>query len=555
MENKKIMIVEDERIVARDIQHGLENQGFSVSTIVSSGEEAVNRAEEYNPDIILMDIRLKGPMDGIEAANQIRQRADIPVIYLTAFANNETLARAKITEPFGYIIKPFSEKELFTTVAMALYKHKMEKKLKEREKWFRTTLRSIGDAVISTDKDGRVTFMNHVAESLTGWRMQEAVGKDIREVVKIISQDMGSPLENLLKEVVEKGAKLNIKDHCIVTKHGKEVPIDDSVAPIRDERLIASEDSSEIPVSENTVPIVDEKGEITGCVLVLQDITERKEAEEKLEQYRDHLEEMVRERTAELEVAKNRAEVANRAKSEFLANMSHELKTPLNAIIGFSEMMIDGATGELTEKQKEYLEDINESGHNLNSLIRNILFVSEMDAGEINYQKTNVESLIKQSLAILRKKIKPGLNLIVDTENDMPLFDVDEGKIIRVLGSILDNAFRFTDSGGTVSIKARLIREPQPEPESEKTDSKTEKEFIQVSVEDTGQGIKAEDIQHLFQPFKQLEKLYTKKHAGIGLRLFICKKIIEVHGGRIWAESEYGKGSRFAFILPVKQPA
>jgi len=555
MENKKIMIVEDERIVARDIQQGLENQGFSISAIVSSGEEAVNRAEEDNPDLILMDIRLKGSMDGIEAANQIRQRHDIPVIYLTAFANDETLARAKITEPFGYILKPFSEKELLTTVAMALYKHKMEKKLKEREKWFRTTLRSIGDAVICTDKEGRITFMNPMAESLTGWRMQEAVGKDIREVVKIISQDMGSPLENLLEEVVEKGAKLNIKDHYIVTKHGKEVPIDDSVAPIRDERLIASEDSSEILVSENTVPIVDEKGEITGCVLVLQDITERKEAEEKLEQYRDHLEEMVRERTAELEVAKNRAEVANRAKSEFLANMSHELKTPLNIIIGFSEMMINGVTGELTEKQKEYLEDINESGHNLNSLIRSILFVSEMDAGEINYQKMNIESLIEQSLAILRKKIKPGLNLIVDTENDIPLFDVDEGKIIHVLGSILDNAFRFTDSGGTVSIKARLIREPQPESEREKTDSKTEKEFIQVSVEDTGQGIKVEDMRYLFQPFKQLEKLYTKKHAGIGLRLFICKKIIEAHGGRIWAESEYGKGSRFAFILPVKQPA
>src|SRR5687767_14224575 len=154
----RILIVEDQNIVAMDIQNRLRNLNYFVTAIASSGAGAIKRAEETSPDLVQMDIMLKGDMDGIDAAQQIRARLNIPVVYLTAYADSNTLQRAKITEPFGYILKPFEERELHTTIEMALYRHKMEKQLKEREQWFLTTLKSIGDAVITTDIKGIITF-------------------------------------------------------------------------------------------------------------------------------------------------------------------------------------------------------------------------------------------------------------------------------------------------------------------------------------------------------------------------------------------------------------
>ncbi|KPQ41807.1 MAG: transcriptional regulator, partial [Candidatus Methanoperedens nitroreducens] len=151
MPQTQVMIVEDERIVAEDIRRSLQKLGYGVSSIVSSGEKAIDEVKENPPDLVLMDIVLKGKMDGIEAAGYIRSHFNIPVVYLTAYLDDIVLERAKITEPFGYIIKPFNERELHINIEIALYRHKIEKELKESRKWFSTTLKNIGDAVIATD--------------------------------------------------------------------------------------------------------------------------------------------------------------------------------------------------------------------------------------------------------------------------------------------------------------------------------------------------------------------------------------------------------------------
>ena len=160
MDKARILIVEDQVIVARDEQYTLEDLGYIVVGSSVTGEDAIAKAEEHQPDLVLMDIMLKGEMDGIEAAQQIRERFDIPVIFVTAYADRATLHRAKLIEPFGYILKPFEEADLRTNIEMALYKHEMEKRLKESERWLSATLRSIGDAVIATDAEGQVKFMN-----------------------------------------------------------------------------------------------------------------------------------------------------------------------------------------------------------------------------------------------------------------------------------------------------------------------------------------------------------------------------------------------------------
>ena len=205
MSKIKLLVVEDESIVAMDIKHRAESLGYEVTAITPSGEEAIELVKKNQVDLVLMDIVLKGEMDGIEAAQKIHDGFDIPVLYLTAYSDEETLKRAKITEPFGYIIKPFEDRELHSAVEIAIYKNEMERKLKESEKWLSTTLESIGDAVIATDKNGDIIFINPVARKVTGWSQKEAIGKSLKDVFQLINEDTGLPLEDPVTKDISKG--------------------------------------------------------------------------------------------------------------------------------------------------------------------------------------------------------------------------------------------------------------------------------------------------------------------------------------------------------------
>lgn len=261
MVNARLLVVEDESIVAKDIQHRLRNLGYDVPVVVAYGEKAIEKAGELQPNLVLMDIFLKGEMDGIKAAEEIKRLYDIPVIFLTAFADPNTLQRAKVTEPFGYILKPFEERELLTAIEMALYKHKMERKLKESERWLSVTLKSIGDAIIATDTSGKITFMNQMAENLTGWKMEETTGKELFGIYNIIDEITGDSIENPLGGVVTDGVPGELQDNI----------------------MMISRSGNEIAIESNATPIKDEKNNIIGAVLVFRDITERKQTEEALQ--------------------------------------------------------------------------------------------------------------------------------------------------------------------------------------------------------------------------------------------------------------------------------
>lgn len=227
---------------------------------MSSGKEALEKVEEIDPDLILMDIMLKGDISGIDVAEKITAHRDIPIIYLTAYTDQDTLQRAKVTMPFGYILKPFEDRELFTTIEIALFKYKTEKQLKESRRWLSTTLNSIGDAVITTDTGGVITFMNPVAEALTGWKKEEAYGKMLPEVFNIVDESTGKIAESPIGKVLLDGKVVDSVDH----------------------RILISRDGKEIHIGWNAAPIKDEMGNITGIVLVFRDITERKNAEKAL---------------------------------------------------------------------------------------------------------------------------------------------------------------------------------------------------------------------------------------------------------------------------------
>ena len=268
MPNHKIMIVEDEEIVATDIQTSIEKMGYAVCAMASSGMEAIQKADSTRPDLILMDIVLKGSMDGIEAATRIKELYKIPVVYLTAFGDDSILQRAKVTEPYGYITKPFNQRELEIAIEISIYKKQAEDRLRKMEFWLATVLKSIGDAVIASDKDRRITFMNAVAEKLTGWNHEDALGRNLTEVLNIKDRDLLDLETHLVEKVITEGLIFNlIEDRLLIAKDGSELPISDSAAPIKN-------DNNESP----------------GSVIVFRDITEHKQLEENLRTHQVELE-------------------------------------------------------------------------------------------------------------------------------------------------------------------------------------------------------------------------------------------------------------------------
>jgi PAS domain S-box-containing protein len=277
MNKTTVLIAEDEAIVAADLASKLGQLGYEVVGSPAAGEEAVELACRLMPQVVLMDIWLKGSMDGIEAAEAIRRRIDVPVIYLTAHSDSATLTRAKLSEPFGYIIKPFEERELATTIEMALYKHQSDRQQREQREWLRVTLTSIGDAVISCDTDGLVTFLNPVAETLTGWSNEEARKEPIQEVFRLINEQTCQPPEDPVALVLREGRPKALANHtALVTRDGREIPIEDCAAPI-----LAAD------------------GRVIGAVLVFHEVTEKRRAQRAMRKSHDEL----AQRTAELQTA------------------------------------------------------------------------------------------------------------------------------------------------------------------------------------------------------------------------------------------------------------
>jgi signal transduction histidine kinase len=298
--------------------------------------------------------------------------------------------------------------------------------------------------------------------------------------------------------------------------------------------------------------------------------------DKELEKHRHHLEDEVAKRTQELVetnanleqainemvVAKRSAELANKAKSDFLANMSHELRTPLNHIIGFTELVVDKNFGDLNKKQEEYLNDVLDSSSHLLSLINDILDLSKVEAGKIELEpsRINLKNLLENSLTMVKEKaIKHGLQMELDINGIPDVITVDERKMKQIIYNLLSNSVKFTSDGGQIQVTAQMTNNDALHSRleasgfsplsSESVDNN--KEWVLLSVKDTGIGIKPEELSRIFNPFEQVENSINKKCQGTGLGLSLIKNMVELHGGRIWAESEgLGKGARFSFVVP-----
>jgi PAS domain S-box-containing protein len=257
---EKILIVEDESIVALELQSRLTDLGYSVCGIVVSGPEAINLISEKKPEIILMDINIKGPFDGVETAEKIKGMYDIPIVFLTAFTDSSTLERAKTVQPYGYIVKPFEERELHTTIEIALYKHSMEKKLRDSERRLSATLKNIGDAVIATDGQGKINYMNHAAEKMTSLDCIDAVGNYVLDVMHIFDQEIYDLAHTAIKTAIDTGTMDDFPDNIRISFNDDDIRI----------------------VEPNVSLIKDDRMNIDGIVLVLHDITEKSDTKNAL---------------------------------------------------------------------------------------------------------------------------------------------------------------------------------------------------------------------------------------------------------------------------------
>jgi signal transduction histidine kinase len=271
------------------------------------------------------------------------------------------------------------------------------------------------------------------------------------------------------------------------------------------------------------------------------------------------------------QLQKQAAEEANRSKSEFLANMSHELRTPLNHIIGFTDLVLERNFGELNETQEDYLGDVLSSSKHLLSLINDILDLSKIEAGKLELQPSDIllREVLENSLVMIKEKaMKHSINLTTEINGIPETIVADERKLKQILYNLLSNAVKFTPNGGKICLSARMIdnlagrrrlkqlpSDKQPDEisgDNLNVEENASAHCIEIGVQDTGIGISSEHIDLIFNPFEQVENSRSRKYQGTGLGLSLSRRFVELHGGRIWVESEgEGKGSRFAFVIPI----
>ena len=407
--------------------------------------------------------------------------------------------------------------------------------LRKSEEHYRSLVQTSPDAVMLLDQDGRILVANQRTAELHGFKdIEEVIRKNIFELIS--QEDHQYAIDNL-KKILETGGIKNI------------------------EYTMLRKDGTRFPAELNASLIVDTGGKSRSIIYVVRDITEHKRAEEVLQRAHSELEQRVQERTAELARAnkilkteiteRERAEEelkqanielkkADELKTQFLGIVSHELRTPITPMNAQLQMILAGYFGDITEKQMKSLEMIQRNTKRLDRLIGDVLDISKLESGvmKFNMDAANLNEIVENAVETMKIQVwDKNLKLILN-EDKIPEITVDRDRITQVIINLINNAIKFTDAGGMIQVELS-----------------SNADHALVKVRDNGIGIKKEDQAKLFTPFQQVDSSYTRKFEGSGLGLAICKRIVTYHGGKIWIESEPGKGSTFQFTIPYNYKA
>jgi PAS domain S-box-containing protein len=491
MDKKKILIVEDDIIVSEDIKAKLESLNYRILDMVSSGKQVLKVINTSLPDLILMDIKLKGDLNGIQVAEIIRAQYSIPIVFLTAYSDDALIERAKKVKPEGYIVKPFDEVELKITIEIALYKFFMDDKLRIQHEWYSTTLKSIGDAVIATDAKGNVQFLNPIAQKLTAWNEKDAIGQPLSRIFYIVNEKTRKRCENPVEKVIETGEIQGLaNDTVLIAKDGKEFIIADSGSPIRNAN-----------------------GKIVGVVLVFQDITHKKILERQLIQ------------------AQKMDAIGTLA-----GGIAHDFNNMLSVITGnisYALSLLDDEDREL----KETLSDVEVGARQAQKLTQQLLTFAK--GGHPIFKKCAIIPVISDAaiFACRGTNVRCDLNLPSDLWN----VEIDPGQINQVINNIVINAVQAMPDGGIITIRGQNY-------EADKADSflsLSQGRYVQISFQDSGVGIPKSYLSKIFEPY------FSTKQKGSGIGLASVYSIIQHHHGHITVESKLEEGSTFVIYLPA----
>jgi len=484
---KQILVVEDEGLIALDIQRRLERLGYAVPAIASSGEEALRFARAATFDLVLMDIRLQGRMDGIAAAQALKDELQTPVIYLTAHADADTVSRAKITEPLAYVLKPIGDHNLRSTVQIALYRHEMEQRVRASEAWLSATLRSVDEAIIATNRAGTVAFMNPAAEQMTGWTSEEALGLPLRNVVRLNEEATGREAANALLH----SAPQERRCYELITKTGARTPVEVGCAENRSDE------------------------EVFGSILAMQSLSARREMESRLVQ------------------SQRMEAIANMA-----GGLAHDFNNLLMVILGYAEEL---ETELANERDRGRATEIKKAAALAGSISKQLLTLSRRDA--VSAEALDIHGVIGDIQPLIARTLGTQRTLKLDLGAFAGLVRGDRNRLKQVFLNLALNARDAMPQGGEMRIASSLLEVGEPDPKWREC---RPGRYVRIQVTDSGQGMDQGTLARIFEPF-----FTTKESgAGTGLGLAMVHAIILRSEGYVRASSELGRGTSFDILLP-----
>jgi len=401
-----VLVVEDERIVAEDIQRCLKSLGYEVSGIASTGKEAIQSLRKQRPDLVLMDIVIKGKMSGIETAKEIMAAVDLPIVYLTAYTDTETLEEAKLTEPFGYIVKPYNDRELYSTIEMALYKHRLDQRIKESEARFRLIAENIQDGLIIVE-NGLPVYANDRACSIYGYSRDELLQMNHFDSALPEEHDR---IKQAYESAGEKGEVPKPLEFWIERKDGKKCYIQNRYSVYHDDDGVRN-------------------------YIVTTDMTERKEAEEALRKS---------EKLAGL--------------GKMASNIVHEVGNPLAAISN-SIQVLQGRVS-LEGRMKELMDIIGWETERLNRIIDMLREFSK--PRQLHLTDCDIKEVVLKAINVINQDFDLvfGRHIKTRFSNDLPSVEADPDALQQVALNLLRNAMQAIDEGGHVQVNVKYGKRP-----------------------------------------------------------------------------------------------
>jgi hypothetical protein len=500
----RVLVVEDEIVVSEDLQQRLKALGFDVAGAADAATDAIQLAASVRPDVVLMDIMLHGRPDGIDAAEQVRGPLDIPVIFLTAHSDPATLQRAKLTDPAGYIVKPFDDEQLRVAIELAPHRHQMERKARSVARWLSATFTSIGDPVIATNTRGEILLLNPAAEKLTGWTQEDACGKPCGEVVRLVNAATRQPLEDPATRALRLGLVVRLDPGTLlIARTGEEHSVDDSASPI-----------------------TDEAGKVLGAVVVLVGATTRGRACDR--------ERALSRQVAQLLAEREKLDALGAELQGFVAAVSHDLRTPLNALVGFSELLALKHSDRLNDSGKLFLKRVRQSAQQIRLMVDDYLrFLISTRDQPLKFDPVDMRQLVQECYHELATVPgQAGASLVCDA---LPQAWGDPAMLRPVLCNLLGNAVKYSAKREHPTVEVGALPGD---------------DFHTFFVRDNGAGLDIAQATKLFEPFQRFHSVAEFPGTGVGLT--IVKRLVERHGGRVWAESRPGEGATFFFTLPAR---